>query len=118
MKTELFEIVTMGLKMILLIFTVLIWPIFKRLLKELQGWYNQKTTEAQRKDLLYWAEKGIKLAEDVYRDKGQGRLKKQYVINWLAKSGIKFAPEQADYLIDIIVEFFNKTDWQKEITNI
>ena len=74
---------------------------------------KSKTTSEQRKDLLFYSELAIKLAEDIYNKGGQGELKKKFVIDWLNKQGIKFTDEQVNTLIDVIVKFFNTKGWEK-----
>lgn len=79
---------------------------------------QSKTTESQRENALYWTKIAIQVSEQIYKDKGQGTLKKEYVLEWLNKNGIKITNAQADMLIDLIVSQFNKNGWDsKEVTN-
>lgn len=70
-----------------------------------------KTSIEQREEAEYWIRVAIRVAEQIYKDKGQGTLKKEYVLEWLNKNGIQITKEQADVLIDLIVKEFNKWGW-------
>lgn len=74
-------------------------------------WLKAKTTAEQRKEAEYWIKIAVQVAEQIYRDKGQGLLKKEYVLEWLNKNGINITLGQADMLIDLIVQQFNKKGW-------
>ena len=76
---------------------------------------KSKTTVEQRKDLIFYTQLAIKLAESIYNKEGQGKLKKEYVINWLNKQGIVFTEEQVSNLIDSVVKYFNSQGWDKEL---
>ena len=76
---------------------------------------KSKTTVEQRKDLIFYTQLAIKLAESIYNKEGQGKLKKEYVINWLSKQGIVFTEEQVSNLIDSVVKYFNSQGWDKEL---
>ncbi|MHC1750744.1 MAG: phage holin, LLH family [Cellulosilyticaceae bacterium] len=76
-------------------------------------WIKAKTTTEQRKEAAYWIEIAVQVAEQVYKDKGQGTLKKEYVLEWLNKNGIKITAGQSDILIDLIVNQFNGNRWCK-----
>lgn len=75
-------------------------------------WIKAKTTAEQRKEAEYWTKVFVKLAEQIYQDRGQGVLKKEYVIEWLNANGIKLTVAQMDALIDVIVEEFNNKGWE------
>ena len=75
---------------------------------------KSKTTVEQRKDLIFYTQLAIKLAESIYNKEGQGKLKKEYVIDWLSKQGIIFTEEQVSNLIDSVVKYFNSQGWDKE----
>ena len=104
MNNEIFEIVVLSTKVLLSIIGALVAYKF---IPYLQA----NTTVKQREDAEYWARKAILIAEDIYRDKGQGILKKESVIEWLAKNKINITASQADILIDLIVKEFNKVGW-------
>lgn len=71
-----------------------------------------KTTENQREEAEYWIKTAVKFAEIIYKEKGQGGLKKEYVLEWLNKNGIRITSSQADMLIDLVVDQFNKKGWE------
>ncbi|MHC1747419.1 MAG: phage holin, LLH family [Cellulosilyticaceae bacterium] len=76
-------------------------------------WIKAKTTAEQRKEAAYWIEIAVQVAEQIYKDKGQGTLKKEYVLEWLNKNGTKITAGQSDILIDLIVNQFNGNRWCK-----
>ena len=104
MKKEYFGIVVMILKLLLLIMSVVVVPYVQKYLK-------QNTTKEQRENALFWIKQVTRIAEEVYKSKGAGELKKQYVIEWLEKNGVKLADEQLSVLIDMVVEEYNKNGW-------
>ena len=104
MKKEYFEIVVMILKLLLLIMSVVVVPYVQKYLK-------QNTTKEQRENALFWIKQVTKIAEEVYKSKGAGELKKQYVIEWLDKNGVKLSDEQLSILIDMVVKEYNKNGW-------
>ena len=87
MKKEYFEIVVMILKLLLLIMSVVVVPYVQKYLK-------QNTTKEQRENALFWIKQVTRIAEEVYKSKGAGELKKQYVIEWLEKNGVRLSDEQ------------------------
>ncbi|WP_462274264.1 phage holin, LLH family [Filifactor alocis] len=104
MKKEYFEIVVMILKLLLLIMSVVVVPYIQKYLK-------QNTTKEQRENALFWIKQVTKIAEEVYKSKGVGELKKQYVIEWLEKNGVRLSDEQLSVLIDMVVAEYNKNGW-------
>lgn len=74
-------------------------------------WIKAKTTTEQRKETEYWIKIAVQVAEQIYKEKGQGFLKKEYVLEWLNSNGIKLTVGQADMLIDLIVKQFNEMGW-------
>lgn len=75
-----------------------------------------KTTKEQREDAIFWTTMAVRIAEDIYKQKGQGSLKKDHVVEFLNKNGIKLSGEQMDFLIDAIVTEFNKNGWNIKIS--
>lgn len=104
MKKEYFEIVVMILKLLLLIMSVVVVPYVQKYLK-------QNTTKEQRENALFWIKQVTRIAEEVYKSKGAGELKKQYVIEWLEKNGVRLSDEQLSVLIDMVVKEYNKNGW-------
>ena len=77
-----------------------------------------KTTKEQREDAVFWTKLAVQIAEEIYKEKGQGMLKKETVIDFLNKNGIKMSIEQMDFLIDAIVTEFNKNGWNNVILKV
>lgn len=108
MKPEVFEVIKLALQLLLVVMTTLAIPALKR-------WIDSKTTAEQRKEAEYWITLAVQVAERIYKDKGQGPLKKEWVMKWLSDNGVKLTAEQLDVLIDMIVEEFNKNGWNKAV---
>lgn len=72
-----------------------------------------KTTKEQREDAIFWTKMAVRIAEEIYEQRGQGALKKEYVVEFLNKNGMKISIEQMDFLIDVIVTEYNKNGWSK-----
>ena len=104
MKKEYFDLIVMGLKFLLLVMSVFIVPYLQKYLK-------QNTTKEQRENALFWIKQVTRIAEEVYKSKGAGELKKQYVIEWLDKNGVRLSEEQLSILIDMVVVEYNKNGW-------
>lgn len=109
MKQEYFEILISALKIILMLITIFIVPKLKALIE-------QNTTAKQRQELINFANIAIKIAEEYYKDKNKGKEKKDFVIEWLNKSGIKATDEQINNIIDMIVAWYNANGWNKTIS--
>lgn len=70
-----------------------------------------KTTKAQREDAMFWAKLAVTLAESIYKEHGQGALKKEMVLKRLADLNIKMTESQLDTLIEAVVNEFNRNGW-------
>lgn len=105
LDNNVFEIVKLALQIGLIVLTAFVVPAVRKFL-------NEKTTKEQRENAKFWTALAVKCAEDIYKERGQGKLKKEYVIEWLNRNNIKISPEQMDALIDIIVEELNKNGWE------
>lgn len=108
MREEVFEIVLMALRVVLMAVTVFLLP-------KVKAWIEANTTEKERKDAIFWTQLAVKAAEEIYKERGQGKLKKEEVTKWLNKTGVKIRADQLDTLIDTIVEEFNKHGWDTVI---
>ncbi|MGP1569255.1 MAG: phage holin, LLH family [Peptoanaerobacter stomatis] len=109
MKKEYFEILISILKIALMITTIYILPKLKQLIEE-------NTTAKQRQELVNFSNIGIKIAEQYYKEKNKGKDKKEFVINYLKKAGIKINQEQINQIIDMIVSWYNVNGWDKNIS--
>lgn len=68
---------------------------------------KQKTSKEQRENIYFWVRIAVNAAEQVYREKGQGKLKKEYVIEFLTNKGINMTIEELDVLIEAAVKELN-----------
>ena len=68
---------------------------------------KQKTTKEQRENIYFWVEVAVSAAEQIYKEKGQGKLKKEYVVDFLVSKGINITIEELDVLIEAAVNELN-----------
>lgn len=66
-----------------------------------------KTTKEQREDYYFWTKLAVQAAEQIYREKGQGKLKKEYVVDFLVSKGINLTVQELDVLIEAAVKELN-----------
>lgn len=69
---------------------------------------KSKTTKEQRESVVFWVQIAVNAAEQIYKGKGQGKDKKQYVIEFLNSKGIQITEDQLDALIEATVFEINK----------
>ena len=74
---------------------------------------KEKTTKEQRDNIYFWVKVAVSAAEMIYDKKGQGVLKKDYVVDFLMSKGINITSEELDILIESAVKEFNLTNMQK-----
>jgi len=67
----------------------------------------QKTTKEQRDNICFWVSTAVKAAEMIYKEAGQGKLKKEYVVNFLVARGINITEQELDTLIEAAVKELN-----------
>lgn len=74
---------------------------------------RSKTTKEQRDNIHFWVWIAVNAAEQIYKEKGQGKDKKLYVLEFLNSKGIKITDEQLDALIEATVYEINKNKENK-----
>lgn len=109
MSEQIFEIITLILRAVLIVVTVFIVPRLKK-------WIDANTTAKQREDAVFWTKLAVRMAEEIYHERGQGKFKKSYVVEWLNANGVKINAEQMDTLIEMIVTEYNKNGWGAIVT--
>ena len=62
-----------------------------------------KTSKNQQEELENWVRIAVQAAEQIFRGSGRGVEKKQYVLDWLAKNGIKVDASKLDAMIESTV---------------
>ena len=67
----------------------------------------QKTTKQQRENIYFWVRVAVQAAEMIYKEKGKGKDKKQYVIDFLTSKGINITIQELDVLIEAAVKELN-----------
>lgn len=68
---------------------------------------RQKTTKEQRENIYFWVKVAVQAAEMIYKGKGQGKLKKEYVVDFLVSKGINITIQELDVLIEAAVKELN-----------
>ena len=68
---------------------------------------RQKTTKEQRENIYFWIKVAVAAAEQIYKEKGQGKLKKEYVVDFLIAKGVNITIEELDVLIEAAVKELN-----------
>ena len=64
---------------------------------------KSKTTEKQRDNIYNLVLIAVRAAEQIYNMTGQGKLKKEYVIEYLNSKGVKVTIEDLDVFIESAV---------------
>lgn len=73
---------------------------------------KEKTTKEQRENIYFWVKVAVLGAEMIYKEKEQGKLKKEYVVEFLISKGINITLEELNILIESAVKEFNMTKEQ------
>ncbi len=68
---------------------------------------KQKITKEQREEIYFWVKIAVGAAEQIYKEKGQGKLKKEYVVDFLVSKGINITIQELDILIEAAVKELN-----------
>ena len=72
-----------------------------------------KVSKTHLEKALVIADIAVKAAEQIYRESGQGPIKKKYVVDYLRKSGLDLSDEEINALIEATVKELNL--WQAEL---
>lgn len=106
MSVEIFDIVKIALQLLLAIVTLIAIPALRAV-------YLRNTNAEQRAEIEFWTKLAVKWAEDLYKQRGQGMLKKAEVLKFLKEIGFTINEDQLGILVDMIVDEFNKNGWGK-----
>lgn len=70
---------------------------------------KSKTTNEQMKEIEYWTNIAIQAVENYYKDNpGQGKIKKEFVTDFIKNLWPNIKEEQLDLLIDALVKEMNE----------
>lgn len=69
--------------------------------------FKQKTSKEQRENIYFWVKVAVSAAEMIYKEKGQGKLKKEYVVDFLVSKGINITIQELEILIEAAVKELN-----------
>lgn len=90
------------------IVTKIIIPILGAIITYvLVPFFKSKTTKEQRDNIYFWVKIAVQAAEMIYAEKGQGKLKKEYVLEFLTSKGIDITIQELDVLIEAAVKELN-----------
>ncbi len=68
---------------------------------------REKTTKEQRDEIYFWVKMAVQSAEMIFAEKGQGKLKKEYVLEFLNNRGVNITMSEIDVLIEAAVKELN-----------
>lgn len=105
------ELIKIIISVIGIILSYFVVPFLKAKTENIKA----STTEKQRADAIFWGKLAVNMAETIYREKGQGLLKKADVIKALNNKGIQLSEADMELLIKGIVDEFNKHDWKIDL---
>ena len=97
-----FNILQVVLTIVSIIVTGVLIPLIKT-----------KITKDKLEKAIVITEIAVKAAEQIFRESGQGPIKKKYVIDYLKRSGLNLTDEEINALIESAVKELNL--WQTEI---
>lgn len=69
--------------------------------------FKQKTTKEQREEIYFWVQVAVGAAEQIYKGKGQGKLKKEYVVDFIVSKGFNITVQDLDTMIEAAVKELN-----------
>lgn len=70
-------------------------------------WIRSKTTAQQREDLVAWVKIAVAAAEQIFKGGKRGEEKKQYVLDFLNKSGFSVDEDAVNAAIEAAVKQLN-----------
>ena len=68
---------------------------------------KERTTKEQRDNMCFWVKVAVNSAEMIFAEKGQGKLKKEYVLEFLNNRGFNITAHELDVLIEAAVKELN-----------
>lgn len=68
---------------------------------------KSKTTKEQKNNIYFWVKVAVGAAEQIYKEKGSGKDKKQHVVDFLVDKGIEITIEELNILIEAAVRELN-----------
>ena len=97
-----FNILQVVLAIVSIVVTGILIPLIKT-----------KISKTDLEKALVITDIAVKAAEQIYKETGQGVIKKKYVIDYLKRSGLNLTDEEINALIESAVKELNL--WQDEI---
>lgn len=103
--TDYTEIIKIAIQLVIALITLIVLPKLKTFL-------DCKVDEDDLKTILEWVKIAVEAAEQIYKQSGMGKVKKEYVENFLASKGIYYDKDEIDALIESAV--FNLNEERKK----
>ena len=97
-----FNILQVVLAIVSIVVTGILIPLIKT-----------KISKTDLEKALVITDIAVKAAEQIYKETGQGVIKKKYVIDYIKKSGLNLTDDEINALIESAVKELNL--WQDEI---
>ena len=97
-----YQVLQVILALVSLVITGMLIPLIKT-----------KISKDKLEKALVVTEIAVKAAEQIYKETGQGVIKKKYVIDYIKKSGLNLTDDEINALIESAVKELNL--WQTEI---
>ena len=97
-----FNIIQVVLAIVSIVVTGILIPLIKT-----------KISKTDLEKALVITDIAVKAAEQIYKESGQGPIKKKYVVDYLRKSGLDLSDEEINALIEATVKELNL--WQAEL---
>ena len=97
-----FNIIQVVLAIVSIVVTGILIPLIKT-----------KISKTDLEKALVITDIAVKAAEQIYKETGQGVIKKKYVMDYIKKSGLNLTDEEINALIEAAVKELNL--WQTEI---
>lgn len=78
-------------------------------------YFKQKTTVGQREEIYFWVQIAVNAAEQIFNHQGQGKDKKEYVIEFLKSKGFEITTDDLDNMIESAVKELNliQNEWAR-----
>ena len=97
-----YQVLQVILALVSLVITGMLIPLIKT-----------KISKDKLEKALVVTEIAVKAAEQIFKETGQGVIKKKYVIDYIKKSGLNLSDDEINALIESTVKELNL--WQNEI---
>ena len=71
--------------------------------------FKSKTTKEQRDNIYFYVQLAVNAAEQIYKEKGQGKIKKEYVLEYMRQLNFDIDEADLEVMIEAAVIELNKS---------